>query len=126
MKRSICCAAAFFLVISSSGCATLITGWYQKVPVSSDPAGAIVQVDGKDKYVTPAKLHLKRNHDHTLLFTKDGYKDETVTLMHVVSGAIAGNAVVFGLAGLAVDNLTGSQFKLLPLKIDVKMKKASE
>ena len=126
MRKVIGILLIIFLGVSASGCATLITGWYQKVPVSSDPQGATVQVDGGEKYVTPTKLHLKRNHDHTLLFTKDGYRSETVTLMHVVSGAIAGNAVVFGLAGLAVDNLTGSQFKLLPLKVDVQMKKIAE
>ncbi|MFA5143883.1 MAG: PEGA domain-containing protein [Candidatus Omnitrophota bacterium] len=120
----------FFLIVvlcvPVSGCATLITGWYQKVPVSSDPGGATVTVDGGEKYITPVKLHLKRNRDYTLCFTKEGYKDETVKLLHVVSGAIAGNAVLFGLAGLAVDNLTGSQFKLIPTKVDIQMKKLSD
>ncbi|MDD5136224.1 MAG: PEGA domain-containing protein [Candidatus Omnitrophica bacterium] len=126
MRKVIVVLSIVFLGVSASGCATLITGWYQKVPVSSDPQGAAVQVDGGEKYTTPTKLHLKRNRDYTLLFTKEGYRDETVKLMHVVSGAIAGNAVLFGLAGLAVDNLTGSQFKLIPVKVEVRMKKASE
>ena len=126
MMRSIRCAVAFLMMISSSGCATIITGWYQKVPVSSDPPGATVQVDGDEKYITPAKLHLKRNRDHMLLITKDGYREETVKLLHVISGAIAGNAVVFGLAGLAIDNLTGAQFKLNPTEVHVNLKKSSQ
>jgi hypothetical protein len=123
MRKLICCALICCSAIAASGCATIITGWYQKVPVTSEPDGATVQVDGTEKFITPTKLHLKRNHDHALVFTKDGYTNETVILSHVISGAIAGNAVIFGLAGLAVDNLSGSQFKLIPTKVHVELKK---
>jgi len=114
---------AIIILLSLSGCATLITGPNQKVPVSSNPDGATVQVDEKDTYTTPAKIRLKRNRDHTLTFTKEGYRPETVKLVHTISGAIAGNAVLFGLAGLAADNLSGAQFKLIPTSVHVDMKK---
>ncbi|MDO8525794.1 MAG: PEGA domain-containing protein [Candidatus Omnitrophota bacterium] len=126
MKKIIISILIAVFSLSLSGCATIITGWYQKVPVSSDPTGATVQVDGLEQYVTPAKLRLKRNRDHALVFTKDGYTEEAIKLTHVISGAIAGNAVLFGLAGLAIDNLSGSQFKLIPTKVHVELKKSAE
>lgn len=112
-----------FVGVSFSGCATLITGPNQKVSITSDPIDTKVEVDGKDNYATPVKVKLKRNRDHTLVFTKEGYRDETVKLLHVLSGAIAGNTVLFGIAGLAVDNLSGSQFKLIPTSVHAEMKK---
>jgi uncharacterized protein with ATP-grasp and redox domains len=115
---------AGLVLLSLSGCATLITGPNQKVPVTSDPSDASVLVDSKDTYTTPAKLRLKRNHDHVLVFSKEGYLEETVKLTHTISGAIAGNTVLFGLAGLAIDNLSGAQFKLLPTSVHVNMKRA--
>lgn len=112
-----------FFGISFSGCATLITGPNQKISITSIPIDAKVEIDGKDNYRTPVKVKLKRNRDHTLVFTKEGYKDETVKLLHVLSGAIAGNTVIFGIAGLAVDNLSGAQFKLIPTSVHAEMKK---
>jgi uncharacterized protein YceK len=88
--------AACFIVISLSGCATIITGSHQKVQVSSEPSGATVRVDDKDEYVTPARIRLRRNTDHQLVFTKDGYVQETVKLAHVISGAFCGNVFLFG------------------------------
>lgn len=108
-----------------SGCATIVTGPYQKVQVTSEPSGAEVKVDDKESYQTPAKIRLKRNRDHVLVFMKEGYREQTVKLLHVLSGAVCGNAVLGGLAGLAADNLSGAQFKLIPVRVHVNMEKTS-
>ena len=117
---------SIFIAVSLSGCATIVTGWYQKIPVSSEPPGASVQVDGKETYTTPAKIHLKRNQDHTFVITKEGYGSETVKIAHAISGAFCGNVFLFGPIGMGLDAMSGAQFKLVPGNVRVELKKIKE
>ncbi|MDD5495953.1 MAG: PEGA domain-containing protein [Candidatus Omnitrophica bacterium] len=117
---------AVFVILTSfyiSGCATVVTGWYQKILVSSEPSGATVQVDGAASYKTPSKVNLKRNKDHVLVFSKEGYRSEEVKILHVISGAFCGNVFLGGPLGMGVDAITGAQFKLIPEKVHVNMVK---
>jgi uncharacterized protein YceK len=123
MRLLIKLISACFIAVLLSGCATLITGSHQKIPVSSEPGGATVQVDGKETYATPAKIRLKRNADHQLVFTKEGYVQETVKLAHVISGAFCGNVFLGGPVGMGLDAMSGAQFKLVPTKVHVELKK---
>jgi hypothetical protein len=113
------------VAFSMSGCATIMTGPTQKIPISSNPSGATVQVDGQTTFVTPATVTLERKNDHILVFTKEGYNQQTVTLLHVISGAVCGNIILGGLIGWGVDAMTGAQFKLVPTTVHVEMQKAS-
>jgi hypothetical protein len=101
----------------------LITGTSQKVPVSSDPPGVTVEVDGKRTFITPCRLKLERKKDHTLIFTKEGYHQKTVTLFHVICGTVCGNMFLGGPAGWAVDAITGAQYRLAPADVHVEMEK---
>lgn len=59
-----------------SACApTVLT---QPVPVSTDPGGVNVAVDGKAVCVAPCQVDLARNQDHILTLTKDGYRQQDV------------------------------------------------
>jgi len=50
------------------------------VAATSDPAGAEIWVDGKDSgRVTPTQITLSKPGNHTFVFKKDGYLDETAT-----------------------------------------------
>ena len=113
----------FLLIFSLSGCATIMTGPNQKVEVTSLPDKTAFRVDDKDSYITPAKIKLKRNRDHTLVFTKEGYETETVKLVHAISGAFCGNVFLGGPVGMALDAWSGSEFKLVPTSVHVDMKK---
>ena len=114
------------VMISISGCATVVTGWNQKIPVSSEPSGVTVQVDGKDTYTTPAKIRLKRNQDHALVFTKEGYETATVKILHCISGAFCGNVFLGGPVGMGLDAMSGAEFKLVPGKVHAELKKIKE
>ena len=118
---------AFVVIVSFcaslSGCATLMCGTSQNVPVSSNPAGATLQVDGSGSFTTPATLRLERKRDHILVFTKDGYEEQSFTLLHVIGGAVCGNILLGGLIGWFVDALTGAQYRLAPAKVHVELKK---
>jgi len=52
----------------------------QPVPVSTDPAGVNVAVDGKAACVAPCQVDLARNQDHILTLTKEGYRQQDVLI----------------------------------------------
>ena len=104
------------------GCATILNGTSQKIPVSSEPTGATVTVDSKNVYTTPIKLRLERRRDHALVFTKDGFDTRTISVMHVLSESVCGNTLLFGPLGWVFDIFAGTQYKLVPDKINVELK----
>ena len=112
-------------LVSLCGCATILNGTSQKIPVSSEPAGATVTVDSNNVYTTPVKLRLERRRDHTLVFTKDGFDTQTVNVMHVLSEVVCGNTLLFGPLGWVFDMCAGTQYKLVPDKINVELKRAA-
>jgi hypothetical protein len=61
------------------GCAAMIRGSHQRVPVSTSPPGALVRV-GPTLCVTPCTLRLERSRDQVLAVRKDGYKDATARI----------------------------------------------
>jgi serine/threonine-protein kinase len=63
----------FFLVVQLAQLTATIS-------VASTPAGASVLMDGKDTgRVTPMQLAVEKSGNHTFLFRKQGYLDETTT-----------------------------------------------
>jgi len=114
------------LVTLSLGCATIINGTSQKIQVTSDPAAATVQADGKQLYTTPARIRLERRRDHVLIFSKEGYESQTVKLMHVISEAVAGNTLLGGPLGWVFDIFAGTQYKLEPNPVHVELKRTGD
>ena len=106
----------------SSGCATIIHGTTQEIPITSEPPGATVATTGDVRATTPGKLELKRKTGHVLTFSKEGYKSDTVKLESVLSGAVAGNILVGGLIGWGVDAATGADSRLVPESVHVVLK----
>jgi len=111
-----------FLVTASSGCATIINGTSQKIQVTSNPVGATVTVDSKNIYTTPVKLRLERRSDHELIFAKDGYGNQTIKLMHVISEVVVGNTLLGGPLGWVFDIFAGTQYKLVPNPVHIELK----
>ncbi len=114
------------VVIFLSGCATIMTGTTQKVAVTSNPSGAVAKVDGGMAAVTPTIFNLERKTDHTIEISKEGYRLATVILRHTLSGATAGNILVGGIIGLAVDGCSGAMYKLVPERVDVNLEPAGQ
>jgi hypothetical protein len=107
------------VAISMTGCATIVSGTTQKVSVTSQPSGAKVTADGKTTSTTPTDFTLERKNDHTLEFSKDGYKSSTVMLKKTINGMLAGNILIGGLIGTGVDAVSGANNKLIPERVDV-------
>jgi hypothetical protein len=111
------------LVPFLTGCATVMSGTTQKVPVSSDPTGAVARVDGGISATTPTIFNLERKSDHTIEISKDGYKTAIVAVRRALNGAVWGNILAGGIIGTAVDMSNGANQKLVPDRVDVVLEK---
>ena len=108
------------------GCGTIVHGTTQVVKVTSAPEKATVKLATGNTHTTPAAVRLSRKEDHVLVISKDGYQSEEVIILHVVSGAVAGNILLGGLIGWGIDAGTGGQYKLLPETVHVVLKPMTE
>lgn len=64
------------LAAALAGCAGL-----QKIPVSTDPSGALVYLDGnKVCEATPCSVEAKSDQTHLLTLVKEGYRQRDITL----------------------------------------------
>jgi len=113
-------------LVLSSGCATIIHGTTQDIAITTDPSGAELNVDGQERYKSPAKINMKRKDDHIVEVTMDGYQKETVNIKSVVSGAVAGNIIAGGLIGWGVDAASGGQYRLVPENIDLRLRTVAQ
>jgi hypothetical protein len=114
------------ICLPCTGCATVVKGTTQVVPVSSDPTGAQVSVDGVARGTTPTALTLSRKSDHLLTFEKEGYESASVQLTRSLSAAVAGNIIAGGLVGWGVDAVSGAQYNLNPSTVNVRLKPRSD
>ena len=103
-----------FFAFVTSGCATIVSGRTQNLPVSSKPSGAIVTV-GQQKQLTPAVFILDKRQDYIVRIEKEGYRSVEIMLKKGLSGWIFGN-IFFGLLGgpigVAIDLSSGSSSRL--------------
>jgi hypothetical protein len=60
------------LAVAACGPAT------QNIPVSTDPGGAVVLLDGKEACITPCEATVEKTQDHILTLRKDGYRQVDV------------------------------------------------
>ncbi len=116
--------SALVLITSASlllgGCASIINGSTKTVSIATTPPGAIAE-SGSQRKKTPCSFDLRRDEDHGIKITKEGYKTYYVQLRSVEGGAIFGNILLGGLIGVAVDAGTGASKTLEPDDIHVIM-----
>jgi len=115
MKKLMVYSLSSLLLLTS--CATILTGSSRKVFLESNPAGAVVYVNGMERGTTPALIELKA--DDRLDFRLKDYKDKVV----VVDSRFNLVAIINGvsLLGWGIDALTGSlrRVKTKYIKVDL-------
>jgi hypothetical protein len=100
--------ALLTFILTAAGCATMVNDQREKIPIRSEPAGAVVSVECGTAPVyggvTPAVLIIERTADPCeITIAKEGYAAKTVALQRRTSRAVNGNKV----PGVIVGSLFG-------------------
>lgn len=103
-------AVTVCVLVSMSGCGTIIHGREQEISFNTNPPGAKVRYDGGVRGETPCVVHLKRRpFKNIVVLEKDGYESLQLTVRNSVSlWALLGNVVIGGIPGWIIDAATGS------------------
>ncbi len=116
------------VIISLSGCSTILYGKKQTVKILTTPEKATVKIDGKEKGKTPLSITLSRKHDHMIELEKPGYRAEKLVLSRKLNGWFFGNFFLlnFFWVGMIVDAVTGAMWSLSPEHLVVTLSPLSE
>lgn len=131
MRRILTSLAAGVLVLSTSGCATLLGGGpTQAVSLRSDPAGATFVVRSSSGLqmssgTAPQQITLSRKNEYEIEFSAPGYQTQRLSLIKGLNGWVWLNLVAGGVVGGAVDVISGAAWKLEPAIVDIKMVSAA-
>ena len=93
----LCCA----LVISFSGCATILKQKTRVVQFDSNPQGADVYINGDRAGQTPFPYTLSNLKSVNVTFKKEGYQDKT----YIINSQVGGGWVVADIFGLVIINI---------------------
>lgn len=121
---------AVLVLLLTSGCATITRGTMDSMVIESTPSNVTATlhtVGGNITCTTPCALQLKRKHPFTVTFTKEGYETVEANVVPRQAGAgsagMAGNVLLGGLIGAAVDGTSGAMKDLNPNPLRVTMVK---
>jgi len=117
MKGLVLFLCLFIVVLGTSGCATIVTGKYQNISVTSEPPGINVRADTGESIITPGSFNLIRNKNHTLVAEYEGAEPQQVQLKKGVQGWFWANILLGGVIGGVVDMASGACDKLTPDKV---------
>ena len=123
MKRILLGVFLAFSCLTLVGCATIINGTTQKIPVKTSPQGATAKNQDGVSCITPCSIELKRNQDHIITISKEGFETQSITCIHVLSRAVVGYIILpLGFISAAVDTANGSLYRLTPDSISLELK----
>jgi hypothetical protein len=111
--------------LSLCACATITRGTTQAFTVETTPPGASVETTlGLTCKSTPCTFpKVARNASFSVTITKEGYKTLTTNITNEMTGgggaALAGNILVGGIIGVALDGSNGSMMDLKPNPLSV-------
>ena len=125
MKKIISNFCVLFLLLLLSGCATIFSGWKQRIKVESNPSIATVYIDDVEVGKTPFSTKLLRRKEHVLKIKMEGYQDYQIKLTKKVNLWVFANIAVGGAVGALVDLSTGAIYRLSPKQIKAEMNKGT-
>jgi len=114
------------LALLLSGCATAIRTDFERVAILSEPSGASVLIlPYGATIITPARVKLPRDTAVTLFVEKAGYSPTRVYLDREADPEatlfFAGNLLVGGVIGMAVDQDSGALLRLVPNPVEIRL-----
>ena len=124
-RRLMALLGALLGLTLTTGCATITRGSTDTLVVESEPPGAEIKLSNGLSGKTPATFTLPRKDALVVKIQKAGYEPVEVNITPQVSGAggagMAGNVLVGGLIGAAVDAGSGAMNDLLPNPVRVNL-----
>lgn len=98
------------LLLSLSGCATILSGSSETIHFTSSPSGAEVYANGNYICTTPCSADLKKNDEYSVELVLEGYPKTGRTRLTTSTGGgwIIADVLFSGLIGIVVDAATGS------------------
>ncbi len=114
---SLFCAAV--IMMSHSGCATIVCGKTEDVMIRSNPPGAKVKIDEFVSGTTPMMANLVRKKRHIITISKEGHEDVVQNTTRGFNGWYIGNIIFGGIIGLIVDPITGAMWEVEQKEINV-------
>lgn len=102
------------MIVALSGCATVIRGTTQQLQIYSTPDGAAASLSDGQTCTTPCDLTISRGKSYNVAFAKNGCEGQTQLVSPHIAGSGAAEAVVFGVAGGAVDVADGAVYDSEP------------
>ncbi len=113
------------LLALASGCATFTRGATEAVLIETDPPGALVTLSTGETCHSPCSLEMKRKDGFLVIIEKGGYQTARIEVISKTANAgaagMAGNVLVGGLVGVAVDANSGAMRDLHPNPLLVKL-----
>lgn len=129
--------AAVFATATLGGCVAT-----QNIPVSTDPSGALIYLDGKQVCAaTPCSVEVPKDQDHLLTVIKPGYRQKDVPLRRVYDTVgvlrdsamkgVKGGASAGGVLAGTVDSMNkkeadGSAYILEPRLVTLRLRGENE
>jgi hypothetical protein len=118
MTKSMRIALVLSAATALSACASVTRGTKQTFYIMSEPSGGAVTTSSGQNCVTPCKLKLSRKTEFTADIALAGYKPGSVHVESKVGaggiGGTAGNILLGGIIGIAVDGASGAMQDLTP------------
>ena len=103
--------------VFQTGCATVMMGKYENIPVTSEPPGITVRSCTGVSITTPGSFKLVRNKDYTLFAEYSGCKPQQKELKHKLQDSFWTNTLIWGATSGAVDIASGASDELVPKKV---------
>jgi hypothetical protein len=151
-KTRIILASLVTSIFLFQNCATIYKGTSQKIPITSEPSGTKIIVDGNWIGHVPLVLKLRKNKSHIIRIEEQGYNPyeikimkkssikflpilgnyllagTAVTIFDMVAGTEYTDKIVWPVIGLTlgltlVDSLSGANFTLSPTELHVTLTK---
>ena len=102
------------LALGVSGCASMFTGVKQHVPISSNPPGATITINGEVKGKTPASVDLTRIHFHSIKLELNGYEPYSIETTKGLNWVIFWDFFSPFWVGFIVDGVDGAYAEIQP------------
>src|ERR1035441_5230928 len=117
-----------FALVYASGCASVVHGTTQAVPVNSSDLGADVKVNcGKaasatGSLKTPTTVLLKRNAEPcNITVSREGYEDGSIVFVRKMSGWFWGNIFIGEIFVMIIDGADGAIYNRAPESASVSL-----